>query len=667
MANNVPIYLNELNEDASLIKPVIFYTPLFSPITTENPNNSVSNDDGKITSCSKLYSSVIQRPMTESKYEAYDNRPIRSLGKNFYKTFADPSFSCSPPPLSRSEPTVYKKKKVNQQLMNQALNYDEGCHEKVLPLLHEKVKSNRLGIERNSDIFRITPGKFTIVSAESNLYLASLHCAATCIQAAWRGYYCRNFVCHVKNIQLELRNQRAEKHINKLSSDLQRQQMQCDKKSNLLRQLMEIVQVLCNKFHLKQTHLSADEQPATKKFLSEIDILKESYNSLQIQVKHLHETLHTFMMGSFKYFEAKNKDSPKMFLENNAALCSGKEINDGVWDSKSIECKINERNDLVNPVSQETVHETFPPADFTLVSTSKKTVVLSWNLVNDMENLRADKLLGFKIYINGQPKALVPKSQTRIIISDLIPSLTYKFNVTTVSAFQESKMSPTIIAVYHCPLEPLDDMDENIVKRSFTDLEGSYISKQHFYEKPDNLEKIIETSNSTHLPDEFMTTNSNPTSILFPFSSPNQKDICKQSQTTNDRTSPETSHSSTNKTDVKHDQFFIETLNSITNSCFSILSVTDGHQTLDNWPSISVATAETSGSDQKKMTVAETVEQHFLQCKKNTLTLDSNEGRVILQANQRKSLSLSDVASNPTSEAHGSLPNQESALSLSLG
>ncbi|XP_029646252.1 uncharacterized protein LOC115220282 [Octopus sinensis] len=222
MANDIPIYLSELNEDASLIKPAIFYTPLFSPTTTENPNNSVSNDDGRITSCSKLYSSVIQRPMTESKYEAYDNRPIRSLGKNFYKTFADPSFSCSPPPLSRSEPTVYRKKKANQQLMNQAVNYDESCPEKGLPQLHEKVKSNRLGIERNSDIFRITPGKFTIVSAESNLYLASLHCAATCIQAAWRGYYCRNFVCHVKNIQLELRNQRAEKHINKLSSDLQR-------------------------------------------------------------------------------------------------------------------------------------------------------------------------------------------------------------------------------------------------------------------------------------------------------------------------------------------------------------------------------------------------------------------------------------------------------------
>lgn len=68
----------------------------------------------------------------ESKYEAYDNRPVRPLSKHFYKAISDSSyFSCSTPQPSRKEPVVSNKKKMPHEFVSQAFNCDESSGQEI--------------------------------------------------------------------------------------------------------------------------------------------------------------------------------------------------------------------------------------------------------------------------------------------------------------------------------------------------------------------------------------------------------------------------------------------------------------------------------------------------------------------------------------------------------
>ena len=77
----------------------------------------------------------------ESKYEAYDNRPVRPLSKNFYKAISDSSYlSCSPPQPSIKEPVISNKKKIPQEFVSQAFNCDESSGHEI----GDKINPNKV-------------------------------------------------------------------------------------------------------------------------------------------------------------------------------------------------------------------------------------------------------------------------------------------------------------------------------------------------------------------------------------------------------------------------------------------------------------------------------------------------------------------------------------------
>lgn len=507
----------------------------------------------------------------ESKYEAYDNRPVRPLSKHFYKAISDSSyFSCSTPQPSRKEPVVSNKKKMPQEFVSQAFNCDESSGQeindksslnKVTDGVDEKpfvikgsvsarkqhktavnsvtrnvVKPHEMHILKKDSEFSIRPKyefngqlndklsaneytvnesknisvssadqplnkKFLLTRNEKvetfsnhsstltsfgtkNLLLSNtipttdsafgsqgsfydplcMHRAATQIQALWRGFQCRNLNPMTKHTYMELRCLRAQQHITKLSSELQQQRNICEQKNSLLKQFLEIVQVMWKELHLnkdaKQGNLShnflckssckncASEHISTT-FNNQLENLQQTCHVLSIQVKHLHETLHTFMMGNFLCHPGNITDHPELHLKNDGPTLTSL----GYW-SYVLEDQVDLNINDFEESSPETTADSWPyvsvPDCLTLLPLSGNSVMLSWSpsTIKRIDENISHTLLGYKIYINDHPMAFVSANKNQLIISNLNIYLTYIIYVTTISTLQESNKSQKLVANY---------------------------------------------------------------------------------------------------------------------------------------------------------------------------------------------------------------------------
>ena len=63
-----------------------------------------------------------QTSLNESRYEAYDNRPIKQLNPDMFKGISKPNFQYSPPTQSGNEPAIFAKKRAPPTA--QAHDYD---------------------------------------------------------------------------------------------------------------------------------------------------------------------------------------------------------------------------------------------------------------------------------------------------------------------------------------------------------------------------------------------------------------------------------------------------------------------------------------------------------------------------------------------------------------
>ncbi|KAL4232589.1 hypothetical protein ACF0H5_007279 [Mactra antiquata] len=320
--------------------------------------------------------------------------------------------------------------------------------------------------------------------------------AATKIQSYWRGYYTREHNVDAVRVRREIRARRAEEHIVVLRTELDKQRKLYDQERQLRTLQLEALRQLWKEVQSLQSWKSEVLQSQT--YVSQETKREHEYNSynssLEIQntlarAEMLHKMGDTMstqsMMDTEKQRELEKtcanlqsqvsqlqdalKSVSSIVLQNSGTSTQGSLPGSlpvtprSTHSVSSLSTTANTNKGAVphslSPYPSEEEDTYFrtvpqpgfptPPRGLRLENRGPSALVLRWQAskILDSDGKEQNKpLLGYRVFVNDKPKAMIAGTKQKALIEGLDPSLTYKIYVKAVSDLGESNSSDIVMA-----------------------------------------------------------------------------------------------------------------------------------------------------------------------------------------------------------------------------
>ncbi|XP_060591068.1 uncharacterized protein LOC132746033 isoform X4 [Ruditapes philippinarum] len=372
---------------------------------------------------------------------------------------------------------------------------------KMIKTIPEKVigsdRVNKSDSKRDHDNSLRDSGIYSRPTSDAVLAedIKALH-AATKIQSFWRGYYTREHNVDAVRVRREIRARRAEEHIVVLRTELDKQRRLYDQERQLrtlqleaIRQLWKEVQSLqswksevlqsqsfispeikrehdCNSYNssleIQNTLARAEmihRMGDTMATQSTIDTTKQrelekTCLNLQSQVSQLQEALKSVSSivlqstgGSMQGSVHGSLPVTPRSTQSISSLNTTGNTNRGTVPHSLSPYPSEEEETYFKSVPQPGFPT--PPRGLRLENRGPSALVLRWQAskILDSEGKETSKpLLGYRVFVNDKPKAMIAGTKQKALIEGLDPSLTYKIYVKAVSDLGESNSSDVVMA-----------------------------------------------------------------------------------------------------------------------------------------------------------------------------------------------------------------------------
>ncbi|XP_041350751.1 uncharacterized protein LOC121369758 [Gigantopelta aegis] len=332
--------------------------------------------------------------------------------------------------------------------------------------------------------------------------------AAVTIQSLWRGHFARQHDAEVVSIRKEIRARRAEDHIVMLKAELEQQRQQYAEEKKLRTLQMEAIKTLwqevqslqswknevlasqsfqlsqdsnrlsCSsnqRLHSSQHSSSSYEKSDTNDRLSDCT-MRSAFSPIDVERQRDLEKTCASLQAQVLQLQKAFESLPNNVFSTSSINLNTNAVSD-VTDSLRITCNVDEEFDQsshlgslysgrwsivphsLSPYPSEEEENYFcqirqfgvatPPRSLKLQHKGENSVILTWTsskLVDENGKDAQSSIIGYRVYINDQCKALVPNNQLSVAAIGLDSQTTYKFYIKALSALGESYESNIIMA-----------------------------------------------------------------------------------------------------------------------------------------------------------------------------------------------------------------------------